>query len=184
MNPCENCALRLFNTKHHKLDGVGNPYFGNLIVVPNVDYTAYKKGNMSFSTQVEIIKEIISSSTGELDNLFILPLIRCSENLGCKINEDIIKNCLYYYYQDVRKYNFKHILLLGKAGGQFIDGEIKNYLDTVIVNINNGKCFNINYSPLVKYTNDELFIKFKHYLIKWYNYAVKGYYSYNNIIHI
>lgn len=56
MNYCEDCVIRLFNNKHYNLQGIGNPYFGNCIIVPNVDYNAYKKGSMEFSKQVEIIK--------------------------------------------------------------------------------------------------------------------------------
>lgn len=61
---CSGCSLRLFNTKHYNLYGIGNPYFGNCIVVPNVDYNAYKKGSMGFSDQVKIIKESLHFSTG------------------------------------------------------------------------------------------------------------------------
>ena len=88
MNYCEDCVIRLFNTKHYNLQGIGNPYFGNCIIVPNVDYNAYKKGGMKFSKQVEIIKSIISS-TGELDDLYVLPLIRCNEYVSSELNEDI-----------------------------------------------------------------------------------------------
>ena len=44
MSVCDLCPMRLFNTKHYNLRGVGNPYFGKCIVIPNVDYDAYKKG--------------------------------------------------------------------------------------------------------------------------------------------
>lgn len=40
-NPCDNCPLRLFNSKCHNLQGVGNPFMGKLIILPNVDYDAY-----------------------------------------------------------------------------------------------------------------------------------------------
>lgn len=43
MDICEECPIRLFNNKHYNLHGVGNPYFGNCIVVPNVDYSAIRK---------------------------------------------------------------------------------------------------------------------------------------------
>ena len=55
MDVCSECPIRLFNNKHYNLQGIGNPYFGNCIVVPNVDYNAYKNGSMGFSNQVEII---------------------------------------------------------------------------------------------------------------------------------
>ena len=77
MDVCKDCPLRLFNIKHHNLQGIGNPYFGICIVIPNVDYDAYKKGNIGYSNQVEIIKSIISS-TGELTDVFILPFMKYS----------------------------------------------------------------------------------------------------------
>ena len=46
---CDNCALRLYNTKSYNLQGIGNPFYGNCIVVPNVDYKAYKGKSMDFS---------------------------------------------------------------------------------------------------------------------------------------
>ena len=67
MSPCDNCALRLFNDKCHCLEGVGNPNYGTLIVVPNVDYNAYKNKGMTFSKYVEIINDILSPSTGGLE---------------------------------------------------------------------------------------------------------------------
>ena len=57
-NICDSCALRLFNDKCHCLEGVGNPNYGTLIVVPNVDYNAYKNKGMTFSKYVEIIKKV------------------------------------------------------------------------------------------------------------------------------
>lgn len=88
MDVCKDCPMRLFNIKHHNLQGIGNPYFGICIVIPNVDYDAYKKGNIGYSNQVEIIKSIISS-TGELTDVFILPFIRCNETIACELNNDI-----------------------------------------------------------------------------------------------
>ena len=49
---CDNCALGMFNTKCKCLDGVGNPMSGMIIVVPNVDYNAYKNKGMTFSKYV------------------------------------------------------------------------------------------------------------------------------------
>lgn len=165
MDVCEECAMRLFNIKQHNLQGVGNPYFGKCIVVPNVDYVAYKKGSMGFSTQVEIIKSIISS-TGGLDDTYIVPFIRCNENIGCELNDDIYRRCLTNFAEDVNKFNFQDILLLGEAGRKFFDCDITQYLDTVIVSKNNRR-YCVNYSPLIKHIDDNKFEVFKHHLIKW-----------------
>ena len=75
VNICDDCALRLYNTKSYNLQGIGNPFYGNCIVIPNVDYKAYKGKSMDFSTQVDIIKETLILSTGvEESNLYIVPL--------------------------------------------------------------------------------------------------------------
>lgn len=167
MNYCEDCVIRLFNIKHYNLQGIGNPYFGNCIVVPNVDYNAYKKGGMEFSKQVEIIKSIISS-TGELDDLYVLPLIRCNEYVSCELNEDSYLKCIGYLIEDMKKYQFKNIMLLGSAGRRFLNCNISDYFDTIFVSINNRRYW-VNYSPLINYTDSDKYEIFKSNLIRWYN---------------
>ena len=71
MDVCSDCALRLFNTKHHNLQGIGNPYFGICIVIPNVDYDAYKKGNIGYSEyegNVSVKKDITSIVLSKVEN--------------------------------------------------------------------------------------------------------------------
>ena len=167
MNYCEDCVIRLFNNKHYNLQGIGNPYFGNCIIVPNVDYNAYKKGGMEFSKQVEIIKSLISS-TGELDDLYVLPLIRCNEYVSCELNEDSYLKCIGYLIEDMKKYQFKNIMLLGSAGRRFLNCNISDYFDTIFVSVNNRRYW-VNYSPLINYTDSNKYETFKSNLIRWYN---------------
>ena len=164
---CTGCAMRLFNTKHYNLQGIGNPYFGKCIVIPNVDYIAYKKGDIGFSKQVEIIKSIISS-TGELVDVYITPFIRCNENISCELNDDIYRRCLTHFAEDIKKYDFQDILLLGEAGRKFLACDITAYLNTIVVSDNNRR-YAVNYSPLIKYFDDTKFEIFKHHLVKWIN---------------
>lgn len=167
MNYCEDCVIRLFNNKHYNLQGIGNPYFGNCIIVPNVDYNAYKKGGMEFSKQVEIIKSLMSS-TGELDDLYILPLIRCNEYISCELNEDSYLKCIGYLVEDMKKYQFKNIMLLGSAGRRFLNCNISDYFDTIFISVNNRRYW-VNYSPLINYTDSDKYEIFKSNLIRWYN---------------
>lgn len=167
MNYCEDCVIRLFNNKHYNLQGIGNPYFGNCIIVPNVDYNAYKKGCMEFSKQVEIIKSLISS-TGELDDLYVLPLIRCNEYISCELNEDSYLKCIGYLVEDMKKYQFKNIMLLGSAGRRFLNCNISDYFDTIFISVNNRRYW-VNYSPLINYTDSDKYEIFKSNLIRWYN---------------
>lgn len=179
MDYCKDCVMRLFNNKHYNLHGVGNPYFGKCIVIPSVDYNAYKNGNIEFSSQVEIIRDELSF-TGELNSIYILPLIRCSSELGCKIDNTIYNNCINYFAQDIKRFNFIDIMLLGESSKLFLGINIRNNLSTVYVSSNN-RNYTVNYSPLVKYTNTKLFDEFKTNLIKWY-YARDNNYSNYNII--
>ena len=167
MNYCKDCVIRLFNIKHYNLQGIGNPYFGNCIIVPNVDYNAYKKGGMEFSKQVEIIKSLISS-TGELDDLYVLPLIRCNEYISCELNEDSYLKCIGYLVEDMKKYQFKNIMLLGSAGRRFLNCNISDYFDTIFISVNNRRYW-VNYSPLINYTDSDKYEIFKSNLIRWYN---------------
>lgn len=170
MTICDECPIRLFN-KNYNLRGVGNPHFGACIVVPNVDYNAYKKGDMSFSNQVEIIKSVIPS-TGELDDLYIVPLLRCNEHVSCEVDDASYNRCLRYFARDVSTYDFKYILLLGDAARRFLHCDISSNLDTIVIS-QNQRFYNVNYSPLIKYVDEEKFEVFKTYLRKWY-YTVKN----------
>ena len=155
INPCDNCPLRLFNSKCHNLQGVGNPFMGKLIILPNVDYDAYKHRDMSFSKQVEVLKQHITF-TGELAETYIVPLIRCNENLGCDINDDIISNCQYYLAKDFKTYDFKHIMLCGNAVDRFLHISIHSLINSIIVS-NNKRLYYANYSPLIKYVDKDKF---------------------------
>ena len=154
-NPCEECPLRLFNSKCHNLQGVGNPFMGKLIILPNVDYDAYKHRNMSFSKQVEVLMQHISF-TGELADTYIVPLIRCNESLGGDINDDIIRNCQYYLAKDFKTYDFKHIMLCGSAVDRFLHSSIHSLINSIVISNNNRKYYS-NYSPLIKYVDENKF---------------------------
>lgn len=158
VNPCDNCPLRLFNSKCHNLQGVGNPFMGKLIILPNVDYDAYKHKDMSFSKQVEVLMQHITF-TGELAETYIVPLIRCNESLGCDINDDIIRNCQRYLAKDFKTYDFKHIMLCGSAVDRFLHTSIHSLINSIIVS-NNKRLYYVNYSPLIKYVNKDKFNTF------------------------
>lgn len=179
MDVCKDCALRLFNDKGHNLQGVGNIWSGNAIVLPNVDYDAYKKQDMSFSSQVDVLCNHFPTG-GLVANCYIVPLIRCREFNEIVINGDIIKRCLYYLMSDIKRYKIKNIMFCGDAARRYLNiDDIKPYLDTVIChNATRTRCF-VNYSPLVKYTNDNLYKEFESHLIKYYNSIVTRMYDYD-----
>ena len=182
MSVCEGCALRLYNIKSYNLHGVGNPFNGNCIVVPNVDYKAYKGKSMSFSSQVEVIKEVLIPLTGEEElNSFVVPLIRCNEQISCELDNITYTRCLQYFAADVIKYDFKNILLLGTAARRFLNCNITEHLDTVMIS-EKGRRYFVNYSPLVKYADGKLFDIFKEKLIHWYSSVNSGYFNYNTIL--
>ena len=182
MDYCKNCAIGMYNTKHHNLQGVGNPWNGICIVVPNVDYDAYKLGDMSFSSQVDIIKEILSSSTGDvLSNLYIIPLVRCNEKISCPLDNVSYNRCLHWFAEDVRKYQFKDILLLGNAARRFLNCTISNYLNTLFISKNN-KRYAVNYAPSISFIDSNKFDTFKENLIKWYNSVINEDFSNYEII--
>ncbi len=170
-NPCEQCALRLFNNKCHNLKGVGNPIYGKIIVVPNVDYLAYKNKCMSFSKYVEIINEVLHSSTGGIDDYFIVPIIRCSIVDKCPLTEDIIKRCLIHTIKDINNTNAIKILLLGDAARYYLGiSDISTYTNTLFISKErNIRGYAVSYSPFVKYTDSTKYNEFCDNLLKWYN---------------
>lgn len=175
MNYCEQCPLRLFNTKCHNLQGVGNPYNGKFILIPNVDYDAYKNKNLSFSKQVDIITQHIPF-TGGLEQPYILPLLRCNEDIACEINDDIISNCSQYLKQDFITYNFKHIMLCGITVNRFLHRSINELKDKIVVSSNN-RFYYSNYSPFIKYIDNNKYNEFIDNLIKFINSSIYEDYS-------
>ena len=182
MSVCDDCALRLFNSKGHNISGIGNIWSGNSIVLPNVDINAYKKQDMSFSNQVEILQQILS--TGRLEqNLYVMPLIRCNEHFDIEITQRILLRCLTYFNETVNTHQIKNIMLCGDAARRMLNiDDLRPYLDTVICEAKTKRRYFINYSPLVKYTNDKSFEIFKNHLIKYYNSIINRIYDYEIMI--
>ena len=166
MNICEDCPLGLFITKCKCLSGVGNRMSGMIIIVPNVDYNAYKNKGMTFSKYVEIVKETIISSTGGLEQLdpFIVPLIRCKLDERCPINERIVSKCALYTFADIRINNIKKIMLLGRAATSFgfdiTKGKDKLYYVAPFV-------YSTNYYPFIKFIDYNKYDEFRNLLVNW-----------------
>lgn len=176
---CTNCPMRLFNTKIYNVPGVGNPFSGRLIVLPYVDYQAYKQLGLDYSSQVEIITNILS--TGVLENLYIVPLIRCNPTISCDINTDIYKLCVNYLINDINKYGFTDILLMGSACSRYLGVDTKDYISSLITH--DGKCkYFVTYSPLTKYTNDKLFAVVTANVQQWYIASYEKNYSKYDIV--
>lgn len=165
-NLCEQCALRLFNDKCHNLCGVGNKNSGSLIIVPNVDYDAYKRRDMTFSRYVQIIQECISS-TGGLDNVYIVPLIRCKTTDKCPINNDIINRCFTYTLNGIKRYDFNKIMLLGISSELFGFQSITEHINKLY--LVNSRVYSVCYSPLIKFIDNVKFEVFKDCLSRWIN---------------
>lgn len=182
MSVCDQCPLRLYNDKGHNISGVGNIWSSNALVLPNVDINAYKKQDMSFSSQVEILNTILP--TGWLDNyLYVMPLIRCNEHFDIEITQRILIRCLNHFNREVDNHYIKNIMLCGDAARRMLNiDDLKPYLDTVVCERKTRRRYFINYSPLVKYTNDEHFEIFKSHLIKYYNSIISRMYDYEIMI--
>lgn len=167
-NKCSNCALGLFNEKCKCLSGVGNPMSGKLIVVPNVDYRAYKNRGMTFSKYVEIVKDILIPSTGGLEQLdvFIVPLIRCKLTDKCPVTDDIAKNCMTYTFDDIVNNDIHKVMLLGSAAfyAGFPSSSITKDKLFVLGNV----VYSTAYSPFVKFKDDIKYKELCNRLIKWY----------------
>lgn len=165
-NVCDDCALGMFNTKCKCLSGVGNPMSGMIIVVPNVDYNAYKNRGMTFSKYVEIVKETITYLTGGLEQLdpYIVPLIRCKLDERCPVNQYIANRCMLHTFADIRINNIKKIMLLGNAATNFgfdiTKGKDKLYYIAPYV-------YSTNYSPFIKFIDDNKYDEFRNRLVKW-----------------
>lgn len=169
---CDNCAIRLFNTKGYCLSGIGEPYSGNAVILPNVDYSAYKASDVSFSKQIEIISNILFTGGFTKPNLFYLPLIRCNETISCDINDFVFKRCLTYLIADIKTYKFKNYLVIGKAVNRLFPDTSIYYARNSIYRNNIGS-FAFTYSPFNKDKCEE----FQYDVIRWYSAIINNNYS-------
>jgi hypothetical protein len=176
---CDDCALRLVN-KVTNVQGIGNPWTGRCIVVPNVDGRLLNGKDASFSKQVDIIREVLSSMGDVTEECYIVPFIRCAEKLACPIDNSTIDKCIQWFAKDVEKYNFKDIILLGSSVKRFLNISIEPNLDNVFVS-KNGRRYFVNYSPFI-YENTDKFAIFENYLIKWYRSTIEKMYEYNLVM--
>ena len=175
---CKTCAIRLFNEKCYNINGVGNPFLGNMIIISNVDNKAYKTNDLSFSEQIRIMEEVILPTGGDklLELCYITPLIKCRES-NCEADDHSLQCCIKNLAQEVIKYKPVNVLVTGSAVNRFLNCSIHEYLDKFIVSKNNIRYF-VNYSPLIKFNNDNKFEIFKRHFEEWIT-AVK-YKYYNN----
>lgn len=159
---CKECALGLFNDKCCNLEGVGNTQSGTMIVVPNVDYDAYKNKSMEFSNYVDIIKSILSS-TGGIEQVFIVPLIRCKLNSKCPVDKNIIRRCMLFSFRDIRVYNIKKVMLLGDAARYMNFSNAEKETIHLVGNVG----YTVSYSPFVKFKDDAKYKELCNHLIQW-----------------
>lgn len=172
MNYCTKCPLNIFrvNTSPH-YEGVGDPWKGRVIVVPTIDSKGW-----TFDKQIETIGEVLNLSTGELlQTLFVVPLIRCNEHLKCMIDSNAINKCRMWLNEDIAKYEFKDILLLGSAVNNILNCPIGSNLNYVC--LHDKQRYFVNYSPYIKDRDAEKYEIFKANLIRWYNSTMTGMYD-------
>lgn len=171
---CKDCALGLFNDKCCNLEGVGNTQSGTMIVVPNVDYDAYKNKSMEFSNYVDIIKSILSF-TGGIEKVFIVPLIRCKLDAKCPVTSSIACRCMLYTFRDIRVYNINKVMLLGDAAKYMNFGNAEKNAIHIVNNIG----YSVSYSPFVKFKDDTKYDELCNHLINWIN--ANKYNNYNGM---
>lgn len=177
---CINCPMRLYNSKYHNFKPVGVPISGKIVILPNVDYQSYKKLALTDSSMIDIIRECIGLNATN-DDLYYVPFIRCNETISCKVNNDIINNCLNYLNQEFVNYKFCHILVLGNAVERMMHINIADNIDYTYVN-KYGQCYSINYNPLIKFIDNDKFDIFSAKIRSWYMATFN--YGYTNMIRI
>ena len=127
---------------------------------------------MTFSKYVEIINEVLSPSTGGLNDYFIVPLIRCKLTDKCLLNDNIISRCIIHTIRDIVNTHAVKILLLGDAAKLFLSiTDISNKTDKLYITKDNGNIrgYCVSYSPFIKYIDDNKYKEFCNHLTKWYS---------------
>ena len=176
---CDDCALRLFNSKGHNIQGIGTALYGNMIVLPYIDKSAYKLQRLDYSKLVSILCD---SSMGELpiNYAYITSIIKCRETINLEMTDDIRNRCITYLTKEVIEFKPRTILCLGNAAHQLFNVPVSKLIDKIIVS--NGIIYFFNYSPGVAKYDADKFEEFKQHYAKYYG-AIKNknYYGYEII---
>lgn len=177
MNRCDECPMKVANPKGYCFDAVGNPAFGRLIVVPCVDKSAYKHGDMTFSDFVEIIRDALYPLTGGLDGFMVAPMIRCMPTKEVPVDQYIAQRCIAYSFRDIRVNKLKKVIFLGDAARYMNFRNIKSSANTIFMM--HGVGYSVSYSPLVKNTDRKMYLDFVEQLRNWY--SASKYNNYNGM---
>ena len=146
---------------------------------------AFNASNTTINAEVKATREgkvfiqnAHHSSTGVvMSNLYIVPLIRCSEVVSSGLDNTSYHRCLQLFAEDVKKYDFRDILLLGEAARRFLSVEVlKPHLNKLFISQNKRR-YVVNYSPFIKYTGEYHYDMFKDNFIKWFNFTIEHDYS-------
>lgn len=164
---CDECPMKICNPKGYCLNAIGNPAFQRLIVVPCVDKSAYKHGDMTFSDYVEIIRDALFPLTGGLDGYMVAPMVRCMPTSDIPINDDIIYRCAPYIIKDIKDNNIKKVIFLGESSRMMNIQNIRSASDVIYVK--NGIGYSVSYSPLTKKVDYKLYLEFVRQLREWYS---------------
>lgn len=166
-NICENCPLRLFNDKGYNIKGIGNIHYRKMIVLPYIDYNAYKHQNMNMSSLIDIMNNVVLLFTGDKieTSFYITSFIKCKESNRFKIDNSIISKCSNYLFDEIIKHDIKYIMLLGNSAERLFNTKISNLIGKCI-KYNNIYWF-FNYSPNIYIYDSNKFEIFKSELYKY-----------------
>lgn len=177
-NICLNCPLKLFNDKTYNIQGIGNPYAGKLILLPSINYKSYQiLNNDNCKSKIKQLLNAHISSTGVLEsNYYLLPIIRCKIDDSFGLDNVSYSKCIKLLSEDFKKYDFKHIHILGDAVDKFLHKNIAYNLNNVFVSTN-GRFYTVNYSPNIKYIDDNKYKLYLTYLNSWLSSSINNDYS-------
>lgn len=166
---CSECPLRLYNTKGHNINGVGNTNYGNMIILPSVDREAYKHQNFTFEQMIVKLNDLSVLSTGVeiLQYCYITPFIKCKIASSIILDDQIVKRCKENLKEEIIKYRPVNFLLLGKdVMSHFLQYSINP--NKMFVDVCNRRWFN-NYSPGITLYDQDKAKVFENGFVKWLN---------------
>lgn len=164
---CHKCPLKLLKCKHHNLQGIGNIFSQNVIIISNVDYNATKTNDLKDDKQVREIISTLSSTGGGIEDCYIVPIVRCPENKEIPINKTIVEQCSKYLWDELKKDVPINVIFLGTSyqNLNLINIDFANYIYTRHTDLSSGIIYTYTYSILNKHYKDDV----KKVLIDWYN---------------
>lgn len=149
---CINCPNRIFNTGSYIIGGRGSIHGDIVFLFPKSD-KEYNNNNQLFIDVGNLYDEY--SGRNNTEDVYMTYSIKCSCSNNYDTYNAAVNNCRKILWKELAKINYKYLFIFGEAWRSISNNPLPRFMAT------GGKYVLVNYSPFVKYKDENLYHTFK-----------------------